>query len=289
MKRIHIIVNRNSVKEKELMKLSFELLVNGYTVSMHETTSAGDATNNARDVCDQASSDLILSFGGDGTLNEVVRGILSSAHPLPVTAFAGGTMNDFVSYLKLPKDATAFAKTLGSFSMHAIDVLKINDQFGINVFAAGALPAVAHSTSSEEKAIIGPLAYYLEGIRKLPDLTKDHFIDLETDEYLYRGPFMLFLANNSKTTGGFSNLAPEANITDGLLDCLLIKKVSAMDLAEFLLKLSRGEKILSEDVVYFKANRITVISDADFDIDGEFLDAEKALIEVKMQALSFLY
>ena len=83
--------------------------------------------------------DFVVAVGGDGTVNEVIGGIITSGCDIPLAIIAGGTVNDFANYLHLPKTPEAFCRMIDDFQTRYVDVGRIGDAYFANVVAAGAL------------------------------------------------------------------------------------------------------------------------------------------------------
>ncbi len=290
--RIHIIHNP---KAGRLMgnlgeELALELIRQGHRVSYYASRGSMDAAREASRQCDLAEVDLLVAVGGDGTLNEVTNGIMTSKNRLPLAPFAGGTSNDFCSYLGLPTDPVDYAWYLTNRATpHSIDLGQVDDRYFINVVASGMLSEVAHRTGSQLKAVLGSFAYYMEGLKEI--ITKGLYnkIHLESEETSYQGDYVVFLASNSHTIGGFKNLAPDASINDGYLNALLIKKAPFVNLLEIASQLDSGSHVDNKYVEYFTTKELRVITDSYLDVDGEGLGIKKSTIKVVPQALSCYY
>ncbi|NMA94584.1 MAG: YegS/Rv2252/BmrU family lipid kinase [Clostridiales bacterium] len=277
MERVKLIVNPSSgrqILEPKVDHLCKLLLDNGYIVGKYFTESDGGTSDRVRQVCNSGDWDMIIACGGDGTVNEVVTGIVGSQTKLPVAIYAGGTVNDFANYINMPTKITDFFNVIKEGLTIDIDLGKVNDRYFINVAAGGLLTDVGFQAPVEAKAILGRMAYYFEGLRGLllQGIEPIH-IEFESDEYTKKEDVLLFLVSNSSSIGGFKKLAPNADILDGLLDVLIIKDSDIVELANIFFNVLKGEHIKHPNVVYFKTKEIYIRSDPDkrilIDTDGE--------------------
>lgn len=281
MKKIHIIYNPNAGKNHRLEELAMALLKRGMTVSLFMTGKRGDAEEEAFRQAEHQEKDALISFGGDGTLNEIVNGVMRADKPIPVAPFGGGTVNDFANYLEIPKDAEEFADMIGNFDVYPTDVGKINHRYFINVFSCGVVSNVAHKTDRQLKSVLGSFAYYIEGLRELSTQgLSGRQIYVRGENYLYNGDYYLFLITNSTSTGGFSKMSPRASIHDGILNCLMIKKAPITEIVDILTKINQGKHITNDYVVYFETKKIHIETEDELDVDGELFESGPIDIEV---------
>ncbi len=244
-----------------------------YRISIFSTKKKDDAYYEAKKACAE-NFDIILACGGDGTVNEVVNGIMDSPNKSKLAILAAGSINDFSDHLNLPTDVSKFTELIIKGNTIMVDVGKANDKYFINVAAGGAFTNVAHEVPIDTKTLLGKFAYYLQGAKELPyQLEKKYPATIQIDE---EGPFdediFLFLVTNSPSVGGFKKLVPEASITDKKLDLLIIKKTTKKELVEIFSKIITGQHIKHPSVIYKKAERISLTSSVDdliIDIDGE--------------------
>ena len=290
MKKIHIIYNPNAGKNHRLEGLALALLQRGMAVSLFVTGKSGDAEEEAFRQTERQEVDALISFGGDGTLNEIVNGIMRSSNQLPVAVFRGGTVNDFAKYLDMPIDSGEFADLIANFTVYPTDLGKINHRYFINVFSCGVVSNVAHKTDRQLKSMLGSLAYYIEGVKELSvqGLSGRH-IFVQGENYLYNGEYVLFLITNSTSTGGFSKMSPKATIHDGVLNCLMIKKAPITDIFDIVTKVTQGKHISNDYVVYFETKKIHIETDDELDVDGELFEKGPVDIEVVPGKLLMIY
>lgn len=278
MKRCLFIINPTSGQQTVQLKLNaiigkliLDQIVN--TVDVFYTTGANDAYQKAYSIL-ETQYDFLVAVGGDGTINEVISGIIDSNKTIPLALLAAGTVNDFATHLSLPTDINKICQMIKEFKTITCDVGKINDRYFINVAAGGMFSDVSFGVSKDEKRRLGPFAYYLNGFINLPSqlqtnmhltITIDQKEVIDTDS-------LLFIITNTNRVGGFNKIAPYADIQDGLLDIMIIKKCSVTDLVslykDYLLKKHASSPFL----IYKQAKSIKLEcqnEDVVVDIDGE--------------------
>ena len=274
MKRARIIYNPTAGREmfkKELAGVLNRFEQAGYETSTHATTGEGDATTAAAAAVER-EFDLVVVAGGDGTINEVIKGIAPYDNRPEVGIIPAGTTNDFARALSIPRDIKkAVNIILDENNVKPLDIGKVNNSYFVNIAGGGDLTELTYDVPSKMKAVIGQLAYYIKGIEKLPSL-KPVSTKIEYDDRVFEGDIMLFLVANTNSVGGFEKLAPDALIDDGYFDLIILK---ATKLPEFIRIASlgmRGQHIENESIIYTQAKRIKVTPKEKMllNVDGEF-------------------
>jgi diacylglycerol kinase (ATP) len=275
MEKIKIILNPSSGKqltERKVDYLTKLLLDDGYMIAKYMTKKKDDAMRETIKTCKE-DWDIIIACGGDGTVNEVAKGIAKSERKIPVAILSTGTVNDFANYMNIPNNVNDFFEMIKRRKIVDIDIGKSGDDYFVNVAAGGILTNVGYQVQPEAKAILGRMAYYFEG---LIELVREGLapinVKFESEEYNSQEKILLFLISNSSSIGGFKRLAPDADVLDGLLDVLIIKNSDVPELANIFFNVLRGGHIKHPNVIYFKTKDIKISSDKDIslDIDGEY-------------------
>ena len=232
------------------------------------------ALETARDV-EPGEYDFIMAVGGDGTVNEVVNGIALGGHDTPLAILKAGTTNDFATVMGLPVDTTGIVRMLSEFHVERIDLGKINEKYFINVAAGGILSEIAHSVPSERKTVLGEAAYYIEGVKRIGEMRLDTVpLRFEADGFSLETETFLVIVANSRSVGGFANIAPKAYVNDGLLDVCIIKSLRPVDLVPVFSQIVTGTHTNNKCISYFqtKSLKISPLSDHKnfiVDYDGE--------------------
>ncbi len=275
MKRVKMIINPSSGRqaaEARLDSLSKLLLDSGYIVGKFFTAEKDDAMHETVRTC-KGDWDIIIVSGGDGTVNEVAKGIAISETKLPVAILSSGTVNDFANYMNIPTRISDFFNMIENGKIIDIDLGKVGDDYFVNVAAGGLLTSVGYQVQPEAKAILGRLAYYFEGLREFAiEGIAPVNMKFESAVYTAEEKVLLFLVSNSSSIGGFKKLAPKADVIDGLLDVLIIRDSDIAEIANIFFNILRGEHINHPNVAYFKTDKISISCDSKVtvDIDGEY-------------------
>ena len=293
MKKTKIIFNPSSGRqatERKLDRLCKLLLDDGYLVSKFITQKKDDAMLETIKTCNE-DWDLIIVSGGDGTVNEVAKGIANSNKKVPVAILSSGTVNDFANFMKIPKNINEFYEMIKRGETIDVDLGKVNSEYFVNVAAGGLLSNVAYQVPIETKMVLGRMAYYIEGVREITQSTFEPIkINIESEQYSKDEEIILFLISNSSSIGGFKRLAPKADVLDGFLDIIIIKKSGVQDLANIFLNIFSGEHINHPNVIYFKSRSITISTKEDIpiDIDGEYGGKLPATFEIAPKAFRII-
>ncbi|MCZ8516273.1 diacylglycerol kinase [Paenibacillus filicis] len=272
-KRARLIYNPTSGREemkRRLPEILQRLERGGLETSTHATIGEGDASLAAAEAIARGF-DVIIAAGGDGTLYEVVNGMAEKEHRPPLGIIPLGTTNDFARALNIPRNWEGAVDVILKQHATVIDVGKMNKRYFINIAGGGSLTELTYEVPSKLKTMIGQMAYYMKGLEKLPRLRPIELY-IQTEEGDLHEEVMLFLISNSNSVGGFERLAPDASLSDGLFDVLILKKCN---LAEFIRVVSlalRGEHLDDPNIIYLQTQHIQVTSPdyVQINLDGEF-------------------
>ena len=223
-KRVRLILNGKVAGNDALRAAVFRHRAAGHRIEVRVTWERGDAR---RCVSQAGKIDLVIAAGGDGTLNEVVHGLMDlSKPPRPILGIVPlGTANDFATGCGIPRDpAKALALCVRGEPV-PIDIGKANDHWFINAASSGFGAEITATTSPELKRLLGPAAYTVMGAVLAINL--HHYqgrVSLPDREITGSGP--VAIVGNGRQTGGGIQVAPRARIDDGLLDVLIIRQIS---------------------------------------------------------------
>ncbi|BCJ87106.1 diacylglycerol kinase [Effusibacillus dendaii] len=271
--RARLIYNPSSGKEMMRQQLPEILDIfdsAGLETTCHMTKNSDDTVEAAKRAAEEAY-DLVIAAGGDGTVNEVVNGL----SPFEVRPLLGilpaGTSNDLSRALGLPRDLKEAARRITDLQYKPLDVGQVNDRFFINIAGCGRITEITYEVPSRMKTALGQLAYYMKGLEKIPQLGAIH-LEIEAASFGFSGKAMLCLICNSNRVGGFENIAPDANLADGLFDVMVVKQASIPDMIRLATQALRGEHVHNERVLYFQTEWLKVTSKekVELNLDGEY-------------------
>lgn len=295
--RIKIIINPSSGRQSGqiLVNELLEHLVDAGALiraDINYTHNKGDAEEYAQNVSSE-EYDLLLITGGDGTVHEAINGLLKSGSTVPIAIYPGGTVNDFATHLDLPTDPYSYAQMLMHPSKIAVDVGRVGDRYFLNVLAGGSMTDIPYKVPSESKTSLGKLAYWLEGAMDISSIMNEGFsISVTSKEDCFESDAFLFIIANSKNVGGIKKLLPYAEISDGLLDVLVVSKLGLAELFPLLGKLLIGDHLDNDNIIYFQTKQLTISATSDrqihLDLDGEQGPDLPAVIECIPGAITLI-
>lgn len=247
----------------------------GYDVTVYVTQGAQDATRVARERA--AEFDRIVCAGGDGTLNEVVTGLMESEVRPPLGYIPAGTTNDFASSLEIPKVPAEAAAVAAGDRLQALDIGRFNDRYFNYIAAFGVFTEVSYATPQQSKNIFGRAAYIMEGVKSLANI-RAHHIRVESEELSVEDDFIYGMVSNSVSVGGFKAITPDGvALDDGLHEVLLVYPVENPMELQWLVNDLLTHNMESTRFVYYRTSRITfdAVDEIPWTLDGEFGGAVK--------------
>lgn len=257
----------------------------------YPTKKHGDASRIVRERTDDYK--YVVCAGGDGTLDEVVNGMMESPDKpfVPIGYIPCGTTNDFAASLGIPTDMVSAAKTVKDGNIVNCDLGMFiggkeekRKEYFVYVAAFGIFTGTSYDTPQDLKNMFGHLAYIMQGVQELGNLQTFH-VHAETDQLTVSDEFAFGMISNSKSVGGFPNPAGDSvNLSDGIFEVLLVKMprnlIEINDIIQFM---SQGSDY-SELVYRFRTSKIVIESEEKirWTLDGEYGGAFK---RVSMQNL----
>ena len=192
-----------------------------YDVRVYITGGPQDATAAVERLAPEV--DLVVCSGGDGTLNEVITGILRAGLSTPIGYICAGSTNDFATSLKLATDPIAAAKQIVNGKIQSVDVGMFGDRYFSYVASFGAFTKASYSTPQAVKNALGHTAYLLEGIKDLSQIRKLR-VRLELDGEVLEDDYIFGAVCNSTSVGGILTLDPsQVDMSDGQFEVLLVR------------------------------------------------------------------
>lgn len=286
--RTCVILNRiaGSVKDADAMRERLQQLE---PEQFHLSEQPGDAERFAREAS-QNGLELIVSAGGDGTLNEVVNGIAAAGCKSVLGLVPLGTGNDFARTLAIPTDVDAALDLLRQGQSRPVDLVKVtSDQvrYFVNVSSGGFSGVVDEKLTPEMKQTWGPLAYLRSAAAAFSEL-RGYVTDVFLDDQppIQADLYNVVVANGRYVAGGIP-IAPEADLSDGLLDVVLIPERGTAELALVAAQILLGKHLGSDAIIFKRAKKVAINSRPGmwFNVDGELIGNEPAIFELLPRAL----
>ena len=249
----------------------------GHTVRARVTWEPGDGTVLAREALD-AGADTLIACGGDGTVNEVVNGLEGTRVALGI--IPAGTANDFARQVGIPDDPNAAMDIVLRRKPVVIDTATMNGRRFLNVSSGGIGAEATAETPADAKASLGPVAYFISGLRKLAGFEPRRAL-FEAPGLRLEEEFLLFAVGNARATGGGTLVTPRASVRDGLLDVCIVRAMPRKEFAKLVLRVKRGEHLESGGVRYLQVPwfRITSAEPTTVNLDGEPAELRQAYYE----------
>lgn len=268
----------------------------GYEVTVYPTQAEGDAIRAVRDM--REGYDLLVCSGGDGTLDEVVNGMIKCGKQIPIGYIPAGSTNDFARSLGIPKDMRRAAEMIVDGRDYSCDIGAINEQCFVYIAAFGIFTDVSYETSQNIKNVLGHMAYILEGMKRISSIKsyrlkvrywlkggegmaeKGDFGAGSYQEKEIEDEFIFGMVTNSISVGGFRRITGKyVEMDDGEFEVTLIRKPSnPLDINAIMTSLL-SRRINTDHMYCFKTPKITFESDDEipWTTDGEFGGNHKAV------------
>ena len=263
-------------------KLSYEIRV---------STAPGEIARIAREAAQTDQELRIYACGGDGTLNEVVAGVAGFSN-VAVTVFSGGSGNDFV---KIFDDPRAF------FDLHRLmdteeatfDLIRCNDDLALNICSVGLDARIGTDVSRYKRLPLlqGFRAYAASAVVNVVKGIAEHYV-VEIDGERFDGDYTFVCVCNGRYYGGGFNPIPEADPGDGLLDVLVVDKVTRAQVPGLIGKYKDGRyKEIGHVAHYLKTDRVRILCDkpSPISLDGELRMAQQIEMSVAREKIRFFY
>lgn len=270
-----IIINPTAGRERapKYLPLLQEVLSRRYAhVVTKETKKAGDATAFARE--GTAARYDILCMGGDGTINEVINGMVAVEESPSVFGFIPfGTVNDLARALHVPRSPRGAIRMLESAVETRIDIGRINDRYFINIVAAGLIPEAVSQVTIKEKTLFGSLAYFMKAFQVI-SRQKSYRFQIETSggtAIQMSSPLMAAMLTDS--AGSFRNLLPPEDRNKGVIKLALFRDLDWLHILRqgpmLLAGMQMGSDFLT--VINVKQARISLLGSEELwtNVDGD--------------------
>lgn len=278
MENLFLVVNPKSGTGKiktELFKVCEIFTRAGYRVTVHITAKRGDATETVKNLRGEYST--IVVCGGDGTLNEVITGVMDNPNTYKIGYIPSGTLNEWSQGLKISRSQAKAARDIISGRVVELDIGKFGDRYFTYTASFGAFTEASYSAPQNVKNVLGQVAYVLEGVKSLGKIKPVH-LRFETNNGVYEGDYLFGAVSNSMSVGGIIKFDKQkVALNDGEFEVILIENPDNIadlnDIIEAIVTRSFNRKCIKQ----FKAKEIKVYSRAalDWTLDGEHGKSER--------------
>lgn len=240
------------------------------------TLAQGDATRLAQSYKDDEN--IIYAVGGDGTLSEVLNGVIGTKNKIGI--IPAGSGNDFYRTVK----------ELGKTEIES-DVGVVNGKYFLNIACVGIDAEVANNVPLMKKKNVKVKNLYTASILYTFTHFKFKQIHFKSQEKDEKGNFTILSICNGRYYGGGYNISPKASLEDNYFDVYYINKLRLPSIINLLLKLKKGKLEQDKRTNHFKTNNITVASEEPirFNVDGETIENTKFEIKIIPKAIKIYH
>lgn len=273
MKKMLFVYNPNAGKGLLRAKLAdvLDIFVRaGYEITVYPTQCYRDGYKKIKKM--EEEYDLVVCSGGDGTLDEVVTGMMKREHKIPIGYIPTGTTNDFASSLHISRDILKAADDAVNGKSFPCDIGTFNNDIFVYVAAFGLFTDVSYQTDQTLKNMLGHAAYVLEGMKRLMNIPS-YKIKITHDGEVLEGEFMIGMVTNSKQVAGFRNImGKQVLFDDGEFEVMLIKRPKNPLELQSIITALLIESFDTEYMYTFKAKKIKFEAEEEipWTLDGEF-------------------
>ncbi len=261
--------------KRRLAQVKLALTEAGLDYDLFVTSRHQEATAVAKQAAASGSYAAVIAAGGDGTVNEVVNGLIAAAASdqptVPFGVLPIGTGNDFNDMAGLPRQLAQCAEVIARGRTRQVDAGQVNDYYFDNNCAVAMEPMITIE-NIKMKRLSGNIRYIVALIKGLLKLQAWH-MNIQWDGGEYEGPTFLLSVCNSPRTGGLFYMSPPARMDDGLLDFVLLPEVSKPVVVALLPRLFKGTHIQHPRVLHGRTQRLHLTSTPGTPIhaDGEVI------------------
>ena len=260
-----------------------------YRIAVSE--APGDCCRIAREAAQSGEEYRIYSCGGDGTLNEVVNGAAGYGN-VAVTMFAAGSGNDFAKMFNETEPFRDLERLLDCEEA-TFDLIRCNDDFSLNICSVGLDARIGTDVSNYKRLPLlhGFQAYVASTLVNVIRGIHEHYV-VEVNGERIDGNQTLICACNGRYYGGGFNPVPEAEPDDGLLEVLVVKKVSRLQVAAVIGKYKNGQyNELPHLIRHIRTKSLKIICDKEtpVNLDGELRMAQTVDIRLAEEKIRFFY
>jgi lipid kinase YegS len=286
---IRIILNGKKADDEEIREAVMTLRNEGIRVEVRVTWEKGDAERFTLEAARESVVRLVVA-GGDGSINEVVNGLMKlSKEERPTLAILPyGTANDFASACEIPFSPLEALRLAVEGEPYPVDIVQANDRYFINVASSGFGAQIVADTPTSLKNFLGGGAYTLSAVVKALNYTS-HTGRIIADDLDVEGKSIAGVVCNGRQAGGGQMLAPNAYIDDGLLDIVIIMEFPIVDLGQVIAEIldyehsgtyvKRFQKKWIESIPYQKRS---------VNLDGEPYEADTIRFEIQHKEITLI-
>ena len=255
---------------------------NGLNFKVCITSHQGEAVELAQNAADNGA-ELIVSVGGDGTVNEIVNGIMKSKNDPSLGIIPLGWANDFIKSTDIPSDIIEACKIIIKGKTKKIDVGLINGQTyfanicGVGFDAEVALLANQMKSKHPNLRILSAFVYVFATVKKLLSPFSYHNVKIKFDGQEIQSKILFIAISNGKFYGGRFKITPEAILDDGLLEICLVEEIGRFKYLSIIPKAFKGTHSSVKGINFYRAKEVVIQSSETIlaQVSGEVIEGQK--------------
>ena len=273
MKKVLVILNPTAGKMKSrgaLFDIVSLLCSEGWTVSVQTTLCAGHATEVTEQRC--RDFDLIVCAGGDGTLNEVITGVMRAGDDVEIGYIPCGSTNDFARSMGISTNMKRAVQNIAAHESVTVDVGRFNDRYFSYIASFGAFTSTSYSTPQGMKNTLGHFAYLLSAVQDISKIHRCH-MKVTGDGETFEDDFIFGSVSNSTSVAGVVKLKKDlVDLTDGLFEVILARYPNNAGEVSRIIHGMTSSKFEDPMFRFFKAASLTfeTTEDVPWSLDGEY-------------------
>lgn len=283
--KTELIVNLTSgggKPKRQLESILKYLKKNGLNFTITYTDHQGEAVELAEKASNNGA-ELIISVGGDGTINEIINGIMLSKNHPALGIVPLGWANDFIKSADIPSNAIEACKIILKGNTRKIDIGIINNQiYFANICGIGFDAEVTHLANQMKSRhpdwhFLSAFVYVLATIRKLLAPFSYHQVKVKINQEEIKTKILFIAIGNGRVYGGKFKITPYALIDDGLLDVCLVKDLGRLKYLTIIPEAIKGTHEKVKGVYFYKTEEITIQSAKPImaQVSGEVIKEQK--------------
>ncbi|OGD16881.1 hypothetical protein A2V47_05635 [Candidatus Atribacteria bacterium RBG_19FT_COMBO_35_14] len=267
---------------KHLNTVLKHLKENGLNFKVCTTSHQGEAVELAQKAADNGA-ELIVSVGGDGTVNEIVNGIMKSKNDPPLGIIPLGWANDFIKSTNIPSDIMEACKILVRGKIKKIDIGIINEKiYFANICGVGFDAEVAQLANRMKSKhpnlhILSAFVYVFATVKKLLSPFSCHNVKIKFDGQEIHSKILFIAISNGKFYGGRFKITPEAILDDGLFEVCVVEEMGRLKYLMSIPKVFKGTHGSIKGINFYRAKEIIIKSSKPIlaQVSGEVIEGQK--------------
>ncbi len=293
--KLLFIYNPNAGTRKICEKLSEvvnELVEEDCDLVISPTRKQGDAKRTVEAYLDEGQCKKVICSGGDGTLHEVINGMMlrEKESRVPIVYIPAGSTNDFGYSLNIPKNIVEAARLTRDGMRFPCDIAQFRDEYFVYSAAFGLFTDISYATPQNMKNIFGHVAYVLNGAGALTRMKRYH-VTVRYNKKEITDDFIYGMVVSSESIGGIRGITgPDVSLNDGEYELFMVRDSKALEIAELVSDILRGNYD-NPCIIYERVQHVEFVSDEaiPWTLDGEYGGTYKSVeVAVHNKAVTFM-